>query len=598
MNTRDVRNQPDKGEDSCAREGHARSSRVSASNGGARAHPPGSRCMPRAAVEGTGTRHQSAKPQDPDYTAAVAAIKANEFARAIPLLDKVIAATARTPTRITGSAYATRKNGDAAGSIPIYEKALAIDPKHRGAHEYIGEAYLVLGDLAKAKQHLASARQAVLFPLRGVSGSEEGRRGVRKAGEEVVAAPESSRVRDIPLFPGVVLCSWHEPRQQYRSGGQKSVARTRQRPGAQSTPFEYGTWSRLLAAVVTADGKVDYEALAARRDLLDTFVAMLATASPDTDPERFPSEDHALAYWINAYNAFVLHAVIEEYPIRSVWKVRDGQFFARRRHDAGGRVVSLDDIEHRILRGRFAEPRIHFAINCASNGCPPMRTQAYQPDGIRDDARSATRQFLASEWNCRVDSGAQADLRLTPLPDVRGGLRRRRRLDRGVPAGRARLRRRAHRAVARRARRVRGGVQRLRLGAERHPPRPEPAARSRSTRAWRRSTRAISSCASCTSTTETSATGLLLVHGVRLAQGVARGLFRARARLGGGGRRPRRQHQVLRRRADPARRRAHRGHAPLAGPRLPGLYHDLLERRAGAGADPHAGAATSGARPC
>ena len=169
------------------------------------------------------------------------------------------------------------------------------------------------------------------------------------------------------------------------------------------TPFPYGTWSRLLAAVVTADGKVDYEALAARRELLDTFVAMLATASPDSDPGRFPSEDHALAYWINAYNAFVLHAVIEEYPIRSVWKVRDGQFFARRRHDAGGTRVSLDDIEHRILRGRFAEPRIHFAINCASNGCPPMRTEAYEPDGIRATLRSATRQFLASEWNCRVD---------------------------------------------------------------------------------------------------------------------------------------------------------------------------------------------------
>ena len=171
-----------------------------------------------------------------------------------------------------------------------------------------------------------------------------------------------------------------------------------------ATPFDYGTWSRLLARVVTPDGKVDYEALAARRDLLDDFVALLASASPDTAPRRFPSEDHALAYWINAYNAFVLHAVMEEYPIRSVWKVKDGQFFDRRRHDAGGRVVSLNDIEHRILRARFAEPRIHFAINCASNGCPPMRPQAYEAGGLRDTLDAATRQFLASEWNCRVDA--------------------------------------------------------------------------------------------------------------------------------------------------------------------------------------------------
>ena len=98
---------------------------------------------------------------------------------------------------------------------------------------------------------------------------------------------------------------------------------------------------------------------------------------------------------------------MEEYPIRSVWKVKDGQFFDRRRHDAGGRVVSLNDIEHRILRARFAEPRIHFAINCASNGCPPMRPQAYEADGIRDTLDAATRQFLASEWNCRVDAGSK-----------------------------------------------------------------------------------------------------------------------------------------------------------------------------------------------
>lgn len=174
-----------------------------------------------------------------------------------------------------------------------------------------------------------------------------------------------------------------------------------------AAPFAYDAWSRLLAAVVTGDGKVDYDALAERRAELDAVVADLATASPDTRAARFPTDDHALAYWINAYNAFVLHAVIAEYPIRSVWKAKDGQFFERRRHDAGGRLVSLDDIEHRILRARFAEPRIHFAINCASNGCPPMRPNAFEPAGIRDTLGAATQQFLASEWNCRLDPDAR-----------------------------------------------------------------------------------------------------------------------------------------------------------------------------------------------
>jgi len=172
-------------------------------------------------------------------------------------------------------------------------------------------------------------------------------------------------------------------------------------------PFRYQAWSTLLAAIVTADGRVDYAALGERRALLDEFVAALGAASPESHPELFPSDDDRLAYWLNAYNAFTLHAIIAEYPIRSVWKTRDGQFFQRRRHLAGGQPVSLDDIEHTILRGRFAEPRIHFAINCGSNGCPAMRPSAYEGAGIRDTLRTATAGFLANEWNCRIDHDAR-----------------------------------------------------------------------------------------------------------------------------------------------------------------------------------------------
>jgi len=167
--------------------------------------------------------------------------------------------------------------------------------------------------------------------------------------------------------------------------------------------FSYEIWNALLPEVVTPDGKADYSRLAERRERLDAFVAQLGAVSPDSHPEAFPTDEDRLAYWLNAYNAFTLHAIMAEYPITSVWKTRDGQFFQRRRHVAGGRAVSLDDIEHQILRGTFAEPRIHFAINCGSNGCPPLRPAAYEGAGLRDTLRTATEQFLGSEWNCRVD---------------------------------------------------------------------------------------------------------------------------------------------------------------------------------------------------
>src|SRR5207247_10092329 len=128
----------------------------------------------------------------------------------------------------------------------------------------------------------------------------------------------------------------------------------------------------------TAEGKVDYARLAEDRDLLERVVAELGAASPESDPARFPTEEDRLAYWLNAYNAFTLHASIAEYPITSVWKTRDGQFFHRRRHVAGGRAGSRDDIEHEILRAQFAQPRRHFAINCGSTGCPPTRPGTHE----------------------------------------------------------------------------------------------------------------------------------------------------------------------------------------------------------------------------
>jgi tetratricopeptide (TPR) repeat protein len=106
----------------------------------------------------------SATPEDADYTAAMKAIKADRFKDAIPLLQRVVGRDTKNADAYNWLAYATRRNGDPAASIPIYQKALAIDPKHRGAHEYIGEAYLMLGNVPKAKEHLARLNSLCFLP--------------------------------------------------------------------------------------------------------------------------------------------------------------------------------------------------------------------------------------------------------------------------------------------------------------------------------------------------------------------------------------------------------------------------------------------------
>lgn len=105
-----------------------------------------------------------AKPEDPDYTAALGAIKAGHVAAAIPLLEGVVQRDGTNADAYNNLAYAIRRNGDPARSIPLYQKALAIDPKHRGAHEYIGEAYLALDDLGKAREHLARLDKLCFLP--------------------------------------------------------------------------------------------------------------------------------------------------------------------------------------------------------------------------------------------------------------------------------------------------------------------------------------------------------------------------------------------------------------------------------------------------
>ena len=102
--------------------------------------------------------------EDPMYAEGVKAVKRGDYPDAIRVLETVVSRDGRNADAYNWLAYSIRRTGDAGRAIPIYQKALAIDPKHKGAHEYIGEAYLVLGDLAKAKEHLAVLNKLCFFP--------------------------------------------------------------------------------------------------------------------------------------------------------------------------------------------------------------------------------------------------------------------------------------------------------------------------------------------------------------------------------------------------------------------------------------------------
>ena len=177
--------------------------------------------------------------------------------------------------------------------------------------------------------------------------------------------------------------------------------------GAEGFDHEYSSYAKLLNDHVHVV-VVDYTALKEHRDALSKVMADFAEATPDQ--ERGWSRDARLAFWVNAYNLFTLRAIVDHYPIRSsllTWQPRnsirqiDG-VWTRLTWQAAGRTLTLDDIEHKILRPEFKEPRVHFAINCASLGCPPLAAAPYRAATLDAQLDAAARGYLARAQGLQI----------------------------------------------------------------------------------------------------------------------------------------------------------------------------------------------------
>lgn len=112
---------------------------------------------------GSSTWGNSVKTLDPDFAAGMKAAEAKNFGRAVPLLEKAVATDPENADAFNLLGYSRRNAGDFDGAFTAYEKALTLNPKHKGAHEYIGEAYLQTGNLTKAEEHLKALDKLCFF---------------------------------------------------------------------------------------------------------------------------------------------------------------------------------------------------------------------------------------------------------------------------------------------------------------------------------------------------------------------------------------------------------------------------------------------------
>ncbi len=191
--------------------------------------------------------------------------------------------------------------------------------------------------------------------------------------------------------------------------------------GAHGQDFDHSAWDRVLKLHVNEAGRVDYAALRANRGEFDAYIAKIAAGSPESHPQDFSSREAQLAYWINGYNALTIRGVIDNWPTKSV---RDlgflFGFFRRSDYTVGGKKVSLNYIEHDVIRKQFSEPRIHFALVCASLGCPRLRREAYVPERLEQQLEEDARYFINEPRNLAVDP-ARGRVTVSKIFDWYGG---------------------------------------------------------------------------------------------------------------------------------------------------------------------------------
>lgn len=161
--------------------------------------------------------------------------------------------------------------------------------------------------------------------------------------------------------------------------------------------FSHEAFTAVLEAVVDDEGRVDYAKLQADPAPLDRYLGMLRAVGPANAPHRFKTADDRLAYYLNAYNAFVLAAVRDACPVTSVMGLYPGGgFFWRIAFMMGGEEITLSTLETERIRGvAEREPAVHFALVKGAAGYPPLPRAAYTAEGVRAELEALSRRVVA-----------------------------------------------------------------------------------------------------------------------------------------------------------------------------------------------------------
>lgn len=177
---------------------------------------------------------------------------------------------------------------------------------------------------------------------------------------------------------------------------------------ANSSAIDHAVWNDFLQKYIDTrdNNKVRYgDVAAADRDALKNYLNTLTNINPLNYDKKAQ-----FAYWVNLYNAMTIQIILDHYPVKSIRKIKlDGGLFAigpwkSKVVTVNGQSLSLDNIEHDILRPIWQDPRIHYAVNCASIGCPKLASVAFTRDNTETLLEQNAKAFINSDNGVRLNN--------------------------------------------------------------------------------------------------------------------------------------------------------------------------------------------------
>lgn len=177
-----------------------------------------------------------------------------------------------------------------------------------------------------------------------------------------------------------------------------------------SADIDHSQWQEFLSETIVTThpsgvNRLDYSVLTPKQiSSLENYLIRMRSI----DPRQY-SRSAQFAYWVNLYNALTVKLVIDYYPINSIRQIKSGLFsvgpWGKKIQHVAGVDLSLDDIEHKILRPIWQDPRIHYAVNCASIGCPNLLAQAFTAANTEKLLNLAARQYINHPRGVTIDNG-------------------------------------------------------------------------------------------------------------------------------------------------------------------------------------------------